>query len=81
MQKGTNRWEMLAFRGFAWLMTHPRLFEMAGRIAASMSPSEDGRWIRKAPPMMNLPPVQAWLSVRDLPPAPSKSFREMWRLR
>ncbi len=80
-QKGTNRWEKLAFRGFAWLMTHPRLFEMAGRMAASMSPSEDGRWIRKAPPMMNLPPVQAWLSVRDLPPAPSKSFREMWRQR
>jgi L-lactate dehydrogenase complex protein LldF len=80
-QKGSNRWEKLAFRGFAWLMTHPRLFEMAGRIAASMSPSEDGRWIRKAPPMMDLPPVQAWLSVRDLPPAPSKSFREMWRQR
>ena len=30
---------------------------------------------------MNLPPVRAWLSERDLPPAPSKSFREMWRRR
>jgi L-lactate dehydrogenase complex protein LldF len=80
-QQKSNRWEKLAFRGFAWLMTHPRLFEMAGRIAASMSPSEDGRWIRNVPPMMNRPPVQAWLSQRDLPPAPSKSFREMWRQR
>ncbi len=77
----SNRLEKLAFRGFAWLMTHPRLYEMAGRMAASMSPSEDGRWVRSVPPLMNLPPVRAWLSQRDLPPAPSKSFREMWRQR
>jgi L-lactate dehydrogenase complex protein LldF len=76
-----NRLEKLAFRGFAWLMTHPRLYEMAGRMAASMSPSEDGRWVRSVPPLMNLPPVRAWLSRRDLPPAPSRSFREMWRQR
>jgi L-lactate dehydrogenase complex protein LldF len=76
-----NRLEKLAFRAFAWLATHPRLYEMAGRIAASMSPSDDGRWIRTAPAMMNLPPVRAWLSQRDLPPAPAKSFRELWRQR
>src|SRR5947209_5517536 len=44
-----NRLEKLAFRAFAWLVTHPRLYEMAGRIAASMSPSDDGRWVRTVP--------------------------------
>jgi L-lactate dehydrogenase complex protein LldF len=80
-QQKSNRLEKLAFRAFAWLMTHPRLFEMAGRMAASMAPSEDGRWVRSVPPVMKAPPVMAWLSHRDLPPAPSKSFRQMWRSR
>src|SRR5579872_1470687 len=56
-----NRVEKLAFRAFAWLATHPRMFEMAGRMAASISPSEDGKWVRRVPAMMNVPPVRAWL--------------------
>jgi L-lactate dehydrogenase complex protein LldF len=76
-----NRIEKLAFRAFAWLMTHPRLYELVGRMASSMSPSEDGRWISAVPPVMNVAPVRAWLSQRDLPPPPSKSFRELWRRR
>jgi L-lactate dehydrogenase complex protein LldF len=76
-----NRLEKLAFQAFAWLMTHPRLYEMAGRIGASMAPASEGGWIRNVPAPMNLPPVRAWLSQRDLPPSPSKSFREMWRQR
>ena len=76
-----NRLEKLAYRVFAWMMTHPRVYEMAGRIGASMAPTGDGGWIRSVPPALNLPPVRAWLSQRDLPPSPSKSFREMWRNR
>jgi len=76
-----NRLEKLAFRVFAWLMTHPRLYEMAGRIGADFAPSEDGSWIRTAPAGMNVGPLKAWLSQRDLPPPPAKSFREMWRRR
>jgi L-lactate dehydrogenase complex protein LldF len=76
-----NRLEKLAFRLFAWLMTHPRLYEMAGRIAAALAPSADGGWIRSVPAALNFGPVKAWLSQRDLPPPPAKSFREMWRRR
>jgi L-lactate dehydrogenase complex protein LldF len=76
-----NRLEKLAYRVFAWIMTHPRVYEMAGRIGASMAPTGDGGWIRSVPPALNLPPVRAWLGQRDLPPSPSKSFREMWRNR
>ena len=76
-----NRLEKLAFQAFAWLMTHPRLYEMAGKIAASMAPASENGWIRSVPAPLNAAPVQAWLSQRDLPPPPSKSFREMWRRR
>jgi len=76
-----NRLEKFAFRAFAWLMTHPRIYEMAGRIAGAMAPSADGKWISSVPPLMNAPPVRAWLRERDLPPPPPRSFREMWRQR
>jgi L-lactate dehydrogenase complex protein LldF len=76
-----NRLERLAFRAFAWLMTHPRLYEMAGRMAAAMAPSDGGGWIRSIPSPLNVGPVKAWLSQRDLPPPPAKSFRQMWRER
>jgi L-lactate dehydrogenase complex protein LldF len=76
-----NRIERLAYKVFAWVMTHPRIYEFAGRLAASVAPSGDGGWIRSVPAPMNVPPVRAWLSERDLPPSPSKSFREMWRRR
>ena len=80
-REGQNKLEKLAFRAFAWVMTHPRLYEMAGRMAASVAPVGDGQWIKSVPSPMNVGPVKAWLSERDLPPSPSKSFREMWRNR
>lgn len=76
-----NRWEKLGFRAFAWLMRHPRLFEFAGRMGAGIAPASEGRWLRDVPAPMSVGPVKAWLSERDLPPPPSKSFRELWRLR
>ena len=65
-----NRLEKLGFQGFAWLMTHPRIFEMVGRIGRSIG------W-----PKSRRGPLGAWLSERELPPLPARSFREMWRRR
>ncbi|MGA9626519.1 MAG: LutB/LldF family L-lactate oxidation iron-sulfur protein [Bryobacteraceae bacterium] len=76
-----GRMEKLAFRAFAWLMTHPRLYEMAGKLAAAVAPPDATGWIRGVPAPMNIGPLRAWLSQRDLPPAPARSFREMWRRR
>jgi L-lactate dehydrogenase complex protein LldF len=65
-----NWLEKLAFRAFAWLMTHPRLYEAAGRFARTVGP-----------PNVAAGPLGAWLSERDLPPIPARSFRDQWRRR
>ena len=76
---GAGRVERLAFRVWAWVMRHPRIYEMAGMIAASLAPSTGGAWVRDTP--FKVGPLRAWLSQRDLPPAAPKSFRQMWRER
>src|ERR1035441_8636462 len=80
-REGQNRLEKLAFRVFAWVMAHPRIYELAGRMAGSMAPAGYGKWFRSLPSPMSVGPLKAWLSQRDLPPSPPKSFREMWRQR
>src|ERR1039457_2470628 len=79
-REGQNRLERLAFRVFAWVMAHPRIYEMAGRMAGSMA-AGDGQWIRRGPAPMGGGRVKAGPSQRARPPPPLKSFREMWRQR
>ena len=78
-RENRNRWERIAFRAFAWLATHPTIYAMAGRMAAAAAPSTDGAWIRQMP--LSIGPIKSWLSARDLPPPPAKSFRDLWRSR
>ena len=73
--------ERFAFRAFAWVMRHPRIYEIGGMAAASLARSSDGGWIKQASGLMGLAPLRAWLSQRDLPGPPAKSFRQMWRER
>ncbi len=85
-REGSNRWELLAFKLWAWVMRRPKLYEAFGMLAASVAPSvESGeagpRWIRRLPGLMNAGPAKAWTSERDLPPPPERSFRAMWRER
>jgi L-lactate dehydrogenase complex protein LldF len=81
-----NRWEKLAFRVYAWLSRHPRLYERAAMLARTLAPDPESnggapRWIRAMPGVLNVGPVKAWISHRDLPPAPPRSFRQLWRER
>jgi len=81
-REGEGRLEKLAFRGFAWVMRHPKIYEMLGLIGATVFPASDERgWIKHVPALMNYGPLQGWLSQRDLPPPASRSFRQEWRLR
>jgi L-lactate dehydrogenase complex protein LldF len=77
----SGRLERLAFKLWAWVMCHPRIYEIASMVAGGVAPVEDGQWLRKVPALMNIAPVRAWVSQRDLPPPPPKSFRQMWRQR
>ncbi|MBI3696911.1 MAG: iron-sulfur cluster-binding protein [Acidobacteria bacterium] len=69
--------EKIGFGLWAWLMRHPRLFELAGAAAQILLPADrDGKWLR------NLPgPLQAWTRWRDFPPPAPRSFRQLWRTR
>ena len=78
---GQGKLERLAFRMWAWVMRHPRIYEMAGMMAGSLAPEATNGYIRSAPPLMNHGPIRGWLSQRDLPAPASKSFRQMWRER
>ena len=63
-----NRLEKLTYRMFAWMMTHPRVYAWAG-------------WMARHGPVLNVGPVRAWTSQRDLPPLPRQSFRDIWSRR
>jgi L-lactate dehydrogenase complex protein LldF len=78
---GQGKLERLAFRIWAWVMRHPRIYEMAGMVAASLAPESMNGYIRTIPPLMNIGPVRGWLSQRDLPAPAPRPFRQMWRAR
>jgi L-lactate dehydrogenase complex protein LldF len=63
-----NRLEKFSYRMFAWMMTHPRVYAWAG-------------WMARHLPVLNVGPVRAWTSQRDLPPIPRQSFRDIWSRR
>lgn len=77
-----SKLERLVFRIWAWVMKHPRLFEFGGMAASSVLTDDHGSgWIRRLPWPMNVGPLKAWVSQRDLPAPAAKSFRQIWRER
>lgn len=80
-REGEGRLERLAFRMWAWLMSHPRLYEMSSLVRTSIASEEGNGWTNHAPALLNVGPLKSWLSQRDLPPAPAKTFRRLWRER
>jgi L-lactate dehydrogenase complex protein LldF len=78
-EEASNQLERLTFRMFAFAMSHPWLYRMAGKMAARFAPKQS--WVRHAPVLEMLPPVKKWLSQRDLPSPAKKSFRDLWKER
>jgi len=71
--------ERLAFGAFAWLGTHPRLYSLAGSIAARLAPRAKDGWLRRAPFLSRFGVFRKWLSQRDIPVPARRSFRKYWR--
>jgi L-lactate dehydrogenase complex protein LldF len=78
--QGRGRLEKLGFRLWAWLMRHPKLYELAGT-AGSVIASGDSGWMTRLPGLMNIGPGKAWTSQRDMPALAPQSFRQLWRER
>ncbi len=65
--------EHLAFRVFAWVMTHPGFYRFSSRF---------GSKFLHIPALLKLiPPAKSWLSQRDLPKPPERSFTQLWKAR
>ena len=63
-----DRSEQTAFRMFAWIMRHPRIYEK-------------GSWLRLLGKLPQIGPLKAWASEREIPDLPRRTFRELWRER
>jgi L-lactate dehydrogenase complex protein LldF len=74
-----SRIERLGFRAWAWAMRRPRIYELLGFMGSALLGGEG--WIRRLPKLLNHGPLAAWLSQRDLPRMPARSFRQLWRAR
>jgi hypothetical protein len=63
-------------------MSHPRIYSLLGKMGSLVfrAPAP-GRWLRRAPLGMNVGPLRAWMSERDFPPPPARSFQQQWRAR
>jgi len=82
-EKEHKNWlEHLIFRGWAWLMRHPKLFELGGMMgSAVLTAPESGGLIRNVLPFFRVGPLKAWIKERDLPPLPEPSCRQRGRER
>jgi L-lactate dehydrogenase complex protein LldF len=73
VKKGGDRLELWSFKMWSWVMTHPKAYE---KLAAMGSKAMEAM-----PGFLAVGPIKNWLSQRDLPAPPAKTFREMWRQR
>ncbi|HEX4594877.1 MAG TPA: lactate utilization protein B, partial [Bryobacteraceae bacterium] len=66
-RQGQGGLERLAFQIFAWVMAHPKIYLLAGRIGATLAPL--------VPPVG---PLKKWASQRTLPRPAKQSFHQWW---
>jgi L-lactate dehydrogenase complex protein LldF len=68
------QWVSLGIKVLGWIGTKPRLFGLAGRVAARAAgfAAQDG-WIRSLPAHLS-----GWTATRDFPAPAAESFTEKW---
>lgn len=81
IREDTARLERLAFRVWAWVMRHPRIYEMTSLFSSAIATEDRDGWLRRVPAVFDAGPIRAWMSHRDLPIPPARTFRQMWRNR
>ena len=69
-RQGAGGLERLAFQMFAWVMAHPKIYLLAGRMGALLAPL--------VPPVG---PLKKWASQRTLPRPAKQSFHQLWAAR
>jgi L-lactate dehydrogenase complex protein LldF len=69
-RQGGGGLERLAFRMFAWVMAHPKIYLLAASIGAKLAPM--------VPPVG---PLKNWASQRTLPRPAKQSFHQWWAAR
>jgi L-lactate dehydrogenase complex protein LldF len=75
MKEKPALFEGLMWKAFAWLMNRPRLLALANRFTP---------WMLELHPLIKatpLDPVRDWTRTREFPPAPEKTFRDLWKER
>jgi len=66
-REGTDRGERLAFRVWAWVMSHPKIYLRLAAVASKLVPL--------LPPVG---PLRSWASQRELPKLARQSFHQWW---
>lgn len=66
-------WEQGAWKGFAFMMTHPKIYRFAVRAGRALQPFH--------PLVMRTPldPMRVWTASRSFPRLASKSFHDRWK--
>jgi L-lactate dehydrogenase complex protein LldF len=70
-----SKLEQSAWRGFSFMMTHPKLYRLAVRVGRALQPLH--------PLVMRTPldPMRVWTASRAFPRLASRSFHERWNNR
>jgi len=66
--------ELWSFKVWAWVMKHPKIYAKLASAALAAAPTDKDSFFAVGP-------LKNWLSQRDLPVPPAKSFRELWKKR
>jgi L-lactate dehydrogenase complex protein LldF len=74
VSQGGDNGELWSFKVWSWVVRHPKIYAKLAPLALAAAPTKKGS-------LFALGPLKNWLSNRDLPVAPAKSFRDLWKER